>query len=242
MSETQMIEERLHDLFAAPDDADWQDVLSRAGDTRPQAPLVKRRRMIAVVAAAVIGLAIAVPASGLPGTVINWFEAPTAPGPTQKDFTSLDVGAPKGMSPHVSGPARSVMEVRISGEDSPLWVAPTANGGFCLELDFGEGCDRDRQLPLQVTVEQRNAQTPPVVFGDVLSSEVDHVELLYPSGKKVSLPVVSVSAPINASFFGYQSPGSGAHPEGWPTAVEALRADGTVIASTTLHGGFPPRP
>jgi hypothetical protein len=52
MSDTQMLEERLRGFVAAADDADWQDVLRRAGET-PQraAPSFTRRRIALALAA-----------------------------------------------------------------------------------------------------------------------------------------------------------------------------------------------
>jgi hypothetical protein len=240
-----LISSELERMLPLPDGgrADWAEVLHRAGLVRAhKQPRLSRRSIVAIAAAVVVGLAIAVPASGLTGTVRNWFKSPTAPGRTQKDFASLDIGAPKGMAPHVSGPARSVMEVQIGGKQTNLWVAPTANGGFCLELEsYGAGCDRSRQLPLNPTIAEHTAQTPVVVFGDVLSSQVDHVDVRFASGQGVSIPVVYVSAPINASFFAYQLPAVDSRPE-WPTTFQAIRADGTVITSNTLHGSVPPQP
>lgn len=70
MSDTQMIEERLRGFLAAPNDADWQEVLRRAGrsPTPPAPPLFTRRRLTLTLAVCV---AVAIPAvafSGLFGT------------------------------------------------------------------------------------------------------------------------------------------------------------------------------
>ena len=236
-----LIVSELEQLLPLPDGsrADWANVLHRAGGRRPWEPRLSRRRALVLAAAVLVGLAIAVPAFGLPQTVIDWFSASPAPSSTQEDFHTLDVGAPSGMAPGVSGPARSVIETQIDGKDVHLWVAPTSRGGFCLELGGGGygggGCDRDRQLPVSAGIEERTPQTPIVVSGDVLSSDVDHVELSFPSGESFSIPVVHVSEPINASFFVYQLPfTSSAHPDG-PGTFEAIRSDGSVIASQTLQ-------
>lgn len=221
--------------------ADWADVRQRAGFGRARNPVhLSRRSVLALVATVVVGLAIAVPASGLPHTIVNWFSAPAAPGPAQESFRSLDIGAPEGMAPGVSGPARSVMEAQVDGDNVHLWVAPTADGGFCLELEgYGGGCDRDRQLPVDPTIALHTLQTPMVTFGDVLSSQVDRVELRSANGQSVSIPVVYVSDPINASFFIYQLPGAGPPScDEWPLTFESLRSDGSVISSKTVPGSF----
>jgi hypothetical protein len=54
MTDTQMIEQRLRDFMAVPDDADWDDVLGRAGETPTgSAPLFTRRRLALALAACV---------------------------------------------------------------------------------------------------------------------------------------------------------------------------------------------
>lgn len=66
MSDTQMIEERLRGFLADPDDADWQEVLRRAGEspTPPAPPLFTRRRLALTLA---ICVAVAVPGAVLSG-------------------------------------------------------------------------------------------------------------------------------------------------------------------------------
>ncbi|MDX6481527.1 MAG: hypothetical protein QOG85_2037 [Gaiellaceae bacterium] len=217
--------------------ADWSDVVRRSG--LASSGRHPRRRLLLLAAAAALALAIAVPALGLDHSILDWVSAPAAPAPAQKDFQELDVGAPDGMGPHVSGPARSVMESQLEGRDVHLWVAPTARGGFCLELEgYGGGCDRDRQLPMDPTLAVSNAQTSPVLFGAALPSGIDHVEVQFADGGEASIPVVYVSAPIDASFFVYQLPGSGLHLGAWPATVEAVRDDGTIAASTTIGQGL----
>jgi hypothetical protein len=241
-----LIASELERMLPLPDGrrADWSDVLQRAGLAGERKPVrLPRRAVLALAGAIVVGLAIVVPASGLPQDIINWFSAPTAPTPTQKSFQSLDVGAPAGMAPGVSGSARSVMDAQIAGKDVHLWVAPTRSGGFCLELeDYGGGCDRNRQLPITWTIGEHTAKSLAVISGDVLSSEVNHLKLRFASGQSVSIPVVYVSEPINASFFIYQLPGGGPLSEDWPATLQALRDDGSVIASVTLPSFRIPKP
>jgi hypothetical protein len=241
-----LIASELDQMLPLPDGrrADWNDVLRRAGLVSNRKPVrVRRRSTLALAGAIVVGLAIAVPASGLPHDIINWFSAPTAPEPTQKSFQSLDIGAPAGMAPGVSGSARSVMDARIEGKDVHLWVAPTRGGGFCLELeDYGGGCDRDRQLPINWTIGEHTAKSLAVISGDVLSPQVNHLEVRFASGQSVSIPVVYVSEPINASFFIYRLPAGGPQTGDWPATLQAVRDDGSVIASTTLPSFRVPTP
>jgi len=129
------------------------------------------------------------------------------------------------------------MDAQIDGKDVQFWVAPTAGGGFCFELETGAGgCDRDRQLPVAPGLAEHTAETTLVLFGDALGSDVDQMRAVFANGQSVLIPVVSVSAPINASFFIYPFPGVGPHLEDFPLTVQALRADGSVIASSTTPG------
>jgi hypothetical protein len=69
MSDTQMIEERLRGYLAAPDDADWQDVLRRVGEAPTRAaPFFTRRRMALALAACI---AVAAPAVVLSGALTS---------------------------------------------------------------------------------------------------------------------------------------------------------------------------
>ncbi len=235
-----LIVSELERMLPLPDGsrADWRDVLRRAG-----APRMRRRRALALVgAAAIIALVIAVPALGLARPLIDWFSAPTAPEPAQKSFQSLDIGAPTGMAPGVSGAARSVIETQIGGENVHLWIAPTSRGGLCFLLEgYGGGCDRSRQLPIAPSLAARQMSGPWVLFGDVLSANVNHVELRYADGESVTIPVVYVSEPINASFFLY--PGISGQPSEWPATIAAIGDDGTTISSTSFIGlSKPPLP
>ena len=73
MSETVTIEERLRRFAAAPEDADWQDVLRRA-DMAPRRRLRLTRRRL-VVAVVIVAIALTLPAlalSGALGTLVGF--------------------------------------------------------------------------------------------------------------------------------------------------------------------------
>lgn len=200
-------------------------------------PRPRRRGLALAIGAAAIFLIVAVPAFGLQQNVINFFSAPAASAPTQESFSSLDVGAPAGMAPGVSGRARSVMDENIAGQDVNLWVAPTAGGGFCFALDtYGLGCDRDRTLQINPTLAAHTLAGPAVVFGDVLSPQADHLKLTYANGDSVSIPLVLVSDPIKAGFFTYQIPSSELDGADWPASLGVVGSDGMTLATSTLNG------
>lgn len=203
----------------------------------------RRRGLALAIGAAALFLAVAVPAFGLPQNVIDFFSATAAPAPTQESFSSLDVGAPAGMAPGLRGRARSVMDTNIAGKDVHLWVAPTAGGGFCLALDtYGLGCDRDRSLQINPTLAAHTLAGPVVVFGDVLSSQADHLRLTYANGQSISIPLVFVSEPIEAGFFAYQIPSSELDAAAWPATFAVVNSAGTTLMTSTLNGlAFAPK-
>ena len=200
-------------------------------------PRFSRRTLALTTTAFVLSLAAAVPAFGLSGTIVDWFGASTAPSASQDVFAQMDVGAPKGMAPNTSGPARSILQASLNGTKSNLWVAPTQQSGFCTYLEgYAAGCDRDRSGPLEW------ASKGAVVFGDALSPEVDHIELRYANGDRVSIPVTRVSKPIDASFFVYEIPSTEMQPTGSTITIEAVTADGSTVATDTIPVFTPPTP
>jgi hypothetical protein len=245
-----IIEDRLRDFLVVPDDPDWPDVLRRAQEAsgptsafsstrrhRVRLPRPSRRALAAAGMVCAVSLAVAVPAFGLGQTVTDWFSAPAAPTATQESFNELDTGAPTGMAPNVSGPARSVTDGQVAGANVNLWVAPTSQGGFCFELQsYGGGCDRDRSIPVAAVLAP-TTNGGAVLFGDALSPQADHIELGYQDGSSVSVPVVRVSQPINSSFFLYEIPAS-ANPYATGTlSISAIDANGSAVATTTLPVG-----
>lgn len=250
MDDSQILEHRLQRLLPNPHGPDWEDVVhrellgretltSKNKSGRRHRAWPARRSFALAAGVAVLSLAAAVPAFGLSQTVTEWFASPTAPTPTQESFASLDAGAPAGMSPNVSSPARSVMQTSIAGQAANLWVAPTESGGFCMELgSYAMGCDRDRSLPIAWL--RASTSSGSVLFGDVLSSQADHLELRYASGDKVVIPLTRVSDPVDASFFVYEVPASDAEAANWPVTIAAIGSDGTTIDSTTVDAARTP--
>ena len=89
MNEPQLIEERLRNFLVVPDDADWHDVLTRAGQTpKRAAERFTPRRMALALAACVAVAAPAVAFSGLLGSSV----APRSPVPTTPSSRPLGGG------------------------------------------------------------------------------------------------------------------------------------------------------
>ncbi len=151
--------------------------------------------------------------------------------------------APKGMDPRaIATEARTVAQLQLEdGTVAPLFVAPTAAGGFCFQVSVwasaaAGGCDANRETPFAPGfVSLEFPKGPAVVYGDVLDHRVTAVELHRADGAAVlRLPLVRISSPIAASFFlgELRDPDSAL-----PLQVTFLDEDGHTVASKTI-----PRP
>jgi hypothetical protein len=208
--------------------------------TRRSLPATSLRRAALALAAVLVVGGAAVPAFGFGKNVIDFFTGQSAPQVTQKLFFSLDVGAPSGMAPGISGPARSVLQTTIDGRVATLWVAPTQQGGFCFLLDrFAGGCDRDRSLPLSFGIGRFTANGPQELNGDVLGSEATSVRVDYQDGGSVAVPLTTISTPINAGFFVFDIPMAHRVAGHRPAALTALAADGSTVATKQLPTSAP---
>lgn len=177
-----------------------------------QAP--RRRR--AFVLAAVAAVLVVTPALALHRQMVDFFSADPAPERIQVDFESLkrhnDMSSSLG-GPTVTpvGSAREVLTVTLDGEQRPLSVVPTEEGGFCFRLHFAISCSRRDDLAERVKISAgglSNAEGDGLawVVGSVLAPEIETVQLLYQDGERVTLPYVWVSEPIDAGFYAYEVP------------------------------------
>lgn len=168
----------------------------------------RSRRTVVLLAAAVAAAVVVLPALAftnvVPG-VSDWFASPEAPHQVVVDFEELGRGAPAGMDPRViATEARTLAEIRLAdGSLARFFVAPTRQGGFCLEIDgLGGGCDAAREVPFDVGfAAKRYPQGPAVVYGSVLAGEAAEAEIRPASGKIQKVALTRVSAPIDAGFF-----------------------------------------
>ena len=190
-----------------PDDSDWLEVVRLAAPRRRTG-----RRLLPLVAAA-IALLVAAPAFGLSGKIVRLFSSGApAPARIEQSFASLDRGAPPGFR---SGVASSQTRRIVLPGDVALWIAPTDAGGFCVFVDGGGGqCDAARALAFWPTFSIGSDITPtgvikgqPVLIdGSTTLRDAVSVEIQFEDGTSVTVPVVWVSAPIDAGFFGYTVP------------------------------------
>lgn len=113
------------------------------------------QRSARTFAVAGIGVAVAVlllttPALALVRDVLPFWGAASAPQTVQVEFSSMNTGAPTGMSPQaVSGDTREIGEFTFAGGIHTLWAAPARTGGFCfLWAEGWGGCDTTRAQAL----------------------------------------------------------------------------------------------
>ena len=174
----------------------------RARRIRPQ-----RRHRLALAAAAVLAVAVAAPALGLHRTIVSFFESEPAPERAQIEFARLGIASPTGLGPNViHGEARKLLERELGGKVRPLYVAPTRDGGFCWQWEqlFGScGRTHPAQAKLGVTWQER-AVGPTLMAGHVLDPSVERLELRYEDGRRAEIPIVWVSAPIDAGFYSFE--------------------------------------
>lgn len=203
--------ERFAALVHPPDDRNWLEVerLARAlrrGRARP---------VVALVAAAVAAVAavLATPALGVGGKLVRLFESgEPAPPVVEQSFAKLDAGAPPGF--HTGVDPADTRKIVLPGGVA-LWVAPTKADGFCLYVPDGGGqCDAQRALAFwptysiggRFTVDGTIASGPVFVTGSTTVQGAATVDVQFEDGDVATVPVVWISAPIDAGFFGYAVP------------------------------------
>jgi hypothetical protein len=222
--------ERFANLSHPPDDQDWLEV-------RRLAP--RRRRLrprFVLAAAAAAGVVVAAPAFGLGGKLVRIFESgEPAPARIEQSFAGLDAGAPPGFRTGVV--ASQTRKIVLPGGVA-LWIAPTSRGGFCLFAEGGGGqCDAARALEFWPTFSiggdfshQGVIENGPVLIdGSTTLDDAASVEVQFEDGSSVTLPVVWVSAPIDAGFFGYDVPAAHLRVGARPRLLILRDADGNEL-------------
>jgi hypothetical protein len=206
-----------------------------------------RRRLLvlAIAAAAALGVLVAAPAFGLHREVLDFFHSEPASERVQLEFARLDVMAPPEHRPGIiHGQARRVTETIVRGKRRVLSVAPTANGGYCFQWSglFGSCHDPARFAALP---QSRPPDLNPhllrvgghatedavtLIGGDLHAAETERLEVEFADGERVEIPVTWVSEPIDAGFYLYDVPEEHRRPETRVEALVARDADGDVIA------------
>jgi hypothetical protein len=205
---TDELQQRFAALATPADDADWLEVRRLAAPRRARAV-----RVGLLAAALAVAIGLATPAFGLGDKVVRLFGGgEPAPPRVEQSFATLDVGAPPGMKTGVI--AEQTRKI-VLPNGVALWIAPTKAGGFCLfVVGGGGGCDADRTLEFSpsfsiagpITPDGVIRRGPVLISGSTTLADAASVEIRFDDGDSTTVPVVWVSAPIGAGFFGYDVP------------------------------------
>jgi hypothetical protein len=223
--------QRFANLSHPPDDPDWLDVRRLERRQRRLRP-----RLALALAAAAVAVVAAAPAFGLGGKLVRIFaRGEPAPAPVERSFAGLDAGAPPGFQTGVV--ASQTRKIVLPGNVA-LWIAPTRKGGFCLFVEGGGGqCDTARALTFWPTFSiggdfshQGVIENGPVLIdGSTTLGDAASVEVQFEDGSSVTIPVVWVSAPIDAGFFGYDVPAAHLRVGARPTLLVLRDANGNEL-------------
>jgi hypothetical protein len=270
---TDLLELALDDLVPsfADEQPNWEDVVARTHGTSAKAafPWVRRRglarRSVLVLAAVAVLVAAvaAIPALGFVREALPFWSAAQAPPKVQVDFSSMNTGAPAGMSPKaIASDTREIGQFAFGGSSHTLWVAPSEDGGFCFEWIGGwGGCNISRDpftwngdlvipagagaptvpagaTPAEVAkaaLEAHRLAVPRWISGYVDASRVYDVTITFTDGTVVHPQITWVSAPINAGFFAYDVPTHYQTEDNHLVNVSALEASGGIVKQQPLH-------
>ncbi len=207
---------------------DWRDVEHRAERSPSRRPLL--------IAAALVlaALLLVVPALAALRYWVEFAHAPAAPAPVVEQFDDLAREAPPGLDPGaIAAETRRLEIVDAAGTPSTLYLSPSRDGGYCLELPGfgGPGCN-NRGTPFAVGLAAHSlADTSAVVYGAVLDPGAATVTTTTADGRTTTTPLTRVGPPIDASFFvvPVDDPQNAL-----PILVEVRSADGTATTSRTI--------
>jgi hypothetical protein len=244
----------------------WDDVLSRAGETASVRRLPRRQVLVAVSAVvAVVIVLFATPAFGLRSALLDLIErtdvpfstSKPAPDRVKKQYLDLDTRLASVAFPHrfgvlVAAEAREVGTFTINGHSRKLWVVPSKSGGFCYTFEKATGSCNDgssaqrKERPLSVSWlagGRPKLGIPPNVVvvirvsGAITAPSAARLEVLYADGVRTPIPFVWVSRPIAAGFFSFDIPTNRLTGSRRPTAFVLTDRHGKVLARDAVNAG-----
>lgn len=238
-------EELLTERFAALSRetvGDWKAIERRARRSV--------RRVVLVAASLLLAVVLSAPALGWPRTILDWLDAEEASSEAKLDFARLGIGAPAEYELGVEHEqARKVTTVARGSKSYALSVAPTKSGGFCFWWkDLTASCRQERRPPAYQERSSRDLATfrlgtiwePDArgvmqsIAGNLIGDDIDQLSAVYADGSRETIPVVWVSAPINAGFYLYFVPDEHRVPGKHLTELLATDADGDAVARQTF--------
>lgn len=171
-----------------------------------------RVRVVVLAASAILAALAAVafvgPAFGLYGRIIDFGNAPRANGRVVADFSKLAL-AESGSDPGVvAGKTRVVYTFATPNGAYPVYATP-AHAGFCWGVrGIGVTCvnpNSPRLEPFYTDIPRPGSHEPSLIAA-ASRAPVSRAILTFEDGSRISLPLVTVGAPINAVFLLYDVP------------------------------------
>ena len=144
----------------------------------------------------------------------------------------------------VAAPAFAIATGALTGQTRIVYTFHTASGsydlaaapsrdGWCWGIVHRDMTCNTPDSGLNYGYNQLPAvgNEPPLIDGSIAAAGVTRITLKFEDGSTINLPIVQVSAPVNADFFLYE-----VGPEHWnegsrPSTIAAYDANGTVIGS-----------
>lgn len=196
--------ERFRAVMNQRDDSDWLEVRRRAQK--------RSRRWLLIPAAAALAVLVVGSAFALYRELVDFVSAEPAPERVVVQFGQMDARGSIGFGPRVdAGEARKITEAVIDGRRRTLYVAPTADGGFCWMWTTVSGsCGRTsvapRPDPISASWLSSPGGGPARLTGHIRDPAITRVRLEYEDGERSEIPFVWVSKPIDAGFFIFEVP------------------------------------
>jgi hypothetical protein len=224
-------------MYLGPPDPSWKGALSRAGRAN------SRHKRTLVAAFALLFVLVAVlPALAYDQHILIFSSATRAPSPIVEEFATLDRGAPLGLDNHaIASETRRVSGLTLTdGSTSNVWVSPTEQGGFCIEVErfIGPACMTTRSTSLALGVDFAGVGKPVVIAGGSISSDAATVRVEYQDGTVSSFSGIYVTAPIDAFTFAFELPPGHLVSGAYPTRLVLLSNSGDEVAASDLTDSF----
>ena len=222
-----LLTERFATLASQLDDSDWLEVRRRAGLGG------RSRAWIALPLAAALAAILVGSALALYREEIDFWSSPSAPERIVVDFEKMRAHGSVGLGHDlVVEETRRVAFFDIDGEPSGLFVAPTEGGGYCWRLHYVASCNRTPRGPNPFSAGWLGSEPggPAWISGTFLETEIQRLEVEFEDGALAPVPLVWVTAPIDAGFFSYDVPATHLPVGHRAQVIRAFDEDGREVA------------
>jgi hypothetical protein len=249
----ELLQRRFSAALAEPAEPDWVAVVRRAEEIGGRRRRARRSRwgVIALAATIAVVAIAAAPALGIGDGFIDFFGSKPASNSARAGFAKLNVVAPSRSALANASKAHEIYVFHLASGEHTLAVAPTGAGSFCWTITyFSDGCQAivsshgpyraGEVSPVKIGLVYTDIptramkQAPVLIGGNVRVAGAQGVQVQFEDGNAATVPLVWVSAPIDAGFFLYELPHDRWSAGRRPVAVAALAADGAVLARADL--------